>query len=263
MYPQRPFSRGIGSGRQTQVRAPADPSPHALRISAKDLGQLALPRFCERCFWLTRRQRKLPFNIFPGIFSAIDSYSKAVLRQWVRRHGSLPKWLEPLGQVKEVIEIRRSDFAAELEGVFLTGEPDAVLRMVDGSWTILDMKTARFTPAQDELLPLCRVQLNAYWVLAEAAGMTPLGGLALLYCEPPTREFAEAHAAEFGGTCGFSMPFRAALFPLEVDAGEVRRLAREAKRIYDLPSAPRGRPGCQDCASLAALHGLTGEGGSP
>jgi len=49
------------------------------RISAKSLGALALPEFCPRCFWLKTRVRHLPFQIFPGIFSSIDAYTKRVV----------------------------------------------------------------------------------------------------------------------------------------------------------------------------------------
>ncbi len=50
-----------------------------LRISAKTLGELALPGFCLRCFWLKLHARQLPFQIFPGIFSSIDAYTKRVV----------------------------------------------------------------------------------------------------------------------------------------------------------------------------------------
>lgn len=46
-----------------------------LQISGKDLGALALWHSCPRCFWIQRRA-KLPWQIFPGIFSSIDSCSK-------------------------------------------------------------------------------------------------------------------------------------------------------------------------------------------
>jgi len=36
------------------------------RISAKNLGELALSDFCPRCFWLKLHIRQLPFQIFPG-----------------------------------------------------------------------------------------------------------------------------------------------------------------------------------------------------
>jgi hypothetical protein len=49
------------------------------QISAKNLGSLALQDFCPRCFYLKLKLRfKLPFQIFPGIFSSIDSYSKKI-----------------------------------------------------------------------------------------------------------------------------------------------------------------------------------------
>jgi len=55
-----------------------------LRISDKNLGALALPDFCPRCFWLkTKARNKLPFQIFTGIFSSIDAYTKRVVHAWV------------------------------------------------------------------------------------------------------------------------------------------------------------------------------------
>ena len=41
-----------------------------------------MPDFCERCFWIHRRLKNIPFQIpMPGIFSSIDSYVKNVMRQ--------------------------------------------------------------------------------------------------------------------------------------------------------------------------------------
>jgi len=52
-----------------------------LRISAKNLGELARPEFCPRCFWLRAHAKRLPFQIFPGIFSSIDAYTKRAGRE--------------------------------------------------------------------------------------------------------------------------------------------------------------------------------------
>jgi hypothetical protein len=42
-----------------------------LRISAKNLGELALADFCPRCFWFKLKvENHLPFQVFPGIFSS-------------------------------------------------------------------------------------------------------------------------------------------------------------------------------------------------
>ena len=50
-----------------------------ITISAKHLGNINLPDFCPRCFWLKMHTGwKLPYQTFPGIFSSIDSYTKKV-----------------------------------------------------------------------------------------------------------------------------------------------------------------------------------------
>ena len=49
-----------------------------LRISAKTLGELAVPDFCPRCLWLKTHARQLPFQIFPGIFSPIGIFEGRV-----------------------------------------------------------------------------------------------------------------------------------------------------------------------------------------
>jgi hypothetical protein len=56
-----------------------DADNQTIQISAKNLGILALPEYCPRCFWLKLKlQFKLPYQIFPGIFSSIDSYSRKI-----------------------------------------------------------------------------------------------------------------------------------------------------------------------------------------
>jgi len=52
-------------------------------ISAKTLGELALPDFCPRCFWLKLHAKHIPYQIFPGIFSSIDAYTTRVVHAWI------------------------------------------------------------------------------------------------------------------------------------------------------------------------------------
>ena len=47
--------------------------PKPIRISAKNLGAVAMPGFCPRCFWIQMHAEGLPYQIFPGIFSSIDA----------------------------------------------------------------------------------------------------------------------------------------------------------------------------------------------
>ncbi len=49
-----------------------------ITISAKNLGALAMRNFCPRYFWIGMHMDRLPYQIFPGIFSSIDSYCGAV-----------------------------------------------------------------------------------------------------------------------------------------------------------------------------------------
>lgn len=95
-----------------------EPSPKGglnhIRISAKYLGALALPNSCLRCFWLKLHLRhRLPYQIFPGIFSSIDGFTKRVVHAYFGEHG-----------------------------VLLTGAADGILVRDDASFVIVDYKTA-------------------------------------------------------------------------------------------------------------------------
>ena len=41
---------------------------------------------------------KLPFQILPGIFSSIDSYTKHVVHGWINELGA-PAWLDGVGEI--------------------------------------------------------------------------------------------------------------------------------------------------------------------
>src|SRR5579859_7729799 len=74
-----------------------------LRISAKELGGLALPGFCPRCFWLDRHF-DLPFGgPFPGIFISLDSFTKKVVHASFDRGEGAPPWLASLGPFKSYV----------------------------------------------------------------------------------------------------------------------------------------------------------------
>ena len=71
-----------------------------IQISAKNLGELAMPSFYPRCFGLKRRlSNKLPFQIFPGIFSSIDSYTKDIINGYFDKYNRFPAWLGILGSL--------------------------------------------------------------------------------------------------------------------------------------------------------------------
>ncbi|MHC5045919.1 MAG: PD-(D/E)XK nuclease family protein [Planctomycetota bacterium] len=207
-----------------------------LRISAKQLGAVALGNFCPRCFWLKLNLRhRLPFQIFPGIFSSIDAYTKRMVHDFFDRHYQT---------VIDKYDIK------------LTGAPDAVFVRPDGSHVIADYKTSRLTAAQDSLLPLYEAQLNAYAVIGLRCGFSPVSGLGLIYFEPQTSgsDVSESNQRD----AGFVMAFSAQVKPVPVNLAGLEPLLATARRLADEPQAPDGRRGCEDCPRLDQIISALG-----
>lgn len=226
----------------------------ALRISAKNLGHLALPNACPRCFWI-QTHFKLPYQIFPGIFSSIDAYTKKVIHLHLAETGHLPTWMSGFGDIGRPIHVPHHSkfFVTDPKtGVTLTGVPDEMTETGEGLW-ILDYKTAKFTGNQDSLLPVYRAQLNGYALIAETLYQKPVVGLGLIYFEPVTDIGTSGGLID---AAGMSMGFKAKLLPIERDVELVPSLLAQAKEIYDLPAAPAGRDGCRDCESLENITRL-------
>ena len=230
-----------------------------IRISGKDLGALAQPVFCPRCFWVSRKAPAgLPYQIFPGIFSSIDSYTKKVVHGWFDRKGAAPVWLTELGPIIGYIEPpHHSKFQVVDDGtnILLTGAPDAIFVRGDGSHLIGDYKTSRFTKSQDSLLPLYEVQLNSYALIAESVGIAPVSAIALIYAEPRTEQ-TDADLEANHDAAGFSMGFAAKIKPLKLNPGMIRPLLKRAREILDSKTPPARRPGCKDCERLDGVIGM-------
>jgi hypothetical protein len=138
-----------------------------LQISGKDLGALAMRDFCPRCFWISRRA-KLPWQIFPGIFSSIDSYSKKVVHGQFDRSG-MPGWLAPLGELKgykDPPSAQRFRVPVEEHGLLLTGAPDAIFERARG--TLCDRRLRDFALHAEPGSPLPGVPGAAQWLPAQA-----------------------------------------------------------------------------------------------
>ncbi len=225
-------------------------------VSAKNLGGLARPKFCERCFWIKLKLgTKLPFQIFPGIFSSIDSYSKKLVHSWFDKHNGPPAWLARLDGItgyREPPNFREFYVVDEKSGVRLRGEPDAVFTRNDGSYVIADYKTAKYTETQDELLPLYEVQLNSYAFIGENYGFSPVSELALIYTQPVTDHGAAARDENHVDD-GFLMGFSAYIHRVGLDLGMIQPLLAKVREIYDLETIPPHTDGCKDCKNLEGL----------
>lgn len=227
-----------------------------IRISAKTLGSIAMPDFCPRCFWIQMHLKGgLPFQIFPGIFSSIDSYGKRLIHGWFDRKGSPPPWLSVLGNIKSYVNpphFSRFYVRDAKTSVVLSGTPDGILVCEDKSHVIVDYKTAKITEHQDELFPMYEGQLNAYAYIAERYGLAPVSGLALVYTEPVTDDDAAAQDANLTGR-GFNLGFKVSIVPVQLKMDLIPKLLRKGRKIFDSVHPPIGLADCEDCASLECL----------
>lgn len=230
-----------------------------MRISAKGLGWLATDDFCPRCFWIERHAKGLPYQMgFPGIFSSIDAYTKNIVERYFQKNGKLPSWLNEIGEVSGIIPVKQSEFKLVKGDTTLTGVPDLLFQRSDGSFGIVDYKTARYTGNQDSLMPVYQIQLNGYAYIAEGLGMKPVRDLFLVYFEPPSKEVYEKITDGYTNHEGFEMPFKPRVHKIKKDTKDVERLLDRAEQIYSGEKAPKGLDGCKDCGRLEGLLRLAG-----
>ena len=222
------------------------------KISVKNLGSLALSEMCPRCTWLKMRlDFKLPFQIFPGIFGALDGYSKSITYCSHQKRGILPAWMAAAGitgvpqQVPHWSKFGKTDQAT---GIHFRGSPDELLKS-DAGLFIPDYKVSKYNETHEGLTPMYKAQLNGYADIAEYLGMGKVTGLALIYYEPLV-ELTVDTIDGFLDLNGFKMAFAAKVVPIAREPQMVPDLLVKARDISSLATAPAGRTGCKDCAAL-------------
>jgi len=239
-----------------------------VRINARDLGQVLLDNFCERCFWFTRKfplSQNHPFaSPMPGIVSQVDAYAKRVVSTHWQSNGVLPSWLTNALSgsfaglnFRSVRPINPTRWRLSLFGnrCELVGEADAIWEFPDGSWFIADYKTASWTQTQQNLLPLYEAQLNAYAYLAQQKFHKTIVGLALIYSEP---EHNIPNASQLLQRTGGQMMlgFKCIVVPVPLKPTIwVRHLCWRVFQILSSPSPPTGKQNCQGCQALASWWG--------
>jgi hypothetical protein len=228
----------------------------SLVISAKDLGSFAVKNPCQRCLWLKLHVKPLPYQTFPGIFSSIDSYNKRIVSSYFNREGCPPPWLSSLGPVAQCIDpphYTRFSHTDPSAGVTLRGSPDAVFRMADGSYTIIDYKTARYTQGQDKLMPIYEAQLNGYAYLGNRLDFSPVAKIALIYMEPLTSIDIASSPNSVNGK-GFLLSLAATIVPVALKPDQViPPLLRQASALHRMSSPPASLEGCGDCQAVAQM----------
>ena len=233
-----------------------------MRISAKNLGILALPDCCPRCFWMRAKLGwKSPWAIMPGIFSSIDGFSKRSLLAFYKANGHFPPWTAGRWvDVRPLKSPHHSTFRLtdSETGIVLTGVPDLMLGLPGNHLAILDLKTARFSDHQDSLLPMYKVQLNGYAIIAEGLGMGTVEALGLVYGEPPPNDQDDGLDVLVSDQ-GFSMPFRTNAMPIELDRSMIPPLLRKAKTLLEMENPPDGREGCKECRLVGEMARISGK----
>ena len=233
-----------------------DVAQPGLTISATELGSYASSRFCPRCAWVRLHVKNLPYQSFPGIFSSIDRYNKLIVHNHFDREGHAPPWLAELGEAGGYIDPphwSRFKTLDEETGITLRGEADGIFKLAGGSYVIVDYKTSRYNPDRPGMFRNYEVQLNAYALIAERQGLSPVSKLALVYMEPAT----DKETAKEPGLVddrGFTMGFQAKVVPVELrQATLLPPLLRKARSIWDMDTPPKGAKDCKDCAAVDGL----------
>jgi hypothetical protein len=231
-------------------------------ISAKNLGSFAIPNCCNRCLWLKLRlQFSLPYQIFHGISSPIDPYTKKIIWKHFEKFGRLPDWFSEFGEFNAVVPVPHySKFfmVDEETNIKLTGMPDEILQRKDNGYSIIDYESARFNLAKDSfsLLLIYKVQLNGYAMIAESIGLKPVKQIGLIYYEPQT-DVVETTTDELNKLVShdnFLMGFGSNCFEIELKPDEVvRPLLKKVRELWELDNAPKGIDNCEDCGKLYGL----------
>lgn len=228
----------------------------SIKISAKNLGQVALEDFCPRCYWIRlKMQHKLPWQMFPGIFSSIDSFTKHCIHYMID-NGPTPEWMmNGVGNVAKYLPVphyKKSTYFDPKSNITLSGAPDDLWVLCDGTLVIPDFKTQRHTENQDKLFSLYEVQANVYNILMTQDTKID-AKLCLIYMEPDTNQSSACNNII---KIGFSMCFHAVVVPVVTDKKIVRNALSQTREIYEMPHAPKGRDGCKECYQLDSIIGI-------
>jgi hypothetical protein len=235
-----------------------------IKISGKNLGELALPDFCPRCFWIKWHfKEEMPFKTpFPSIFSSIDSYTKQVTNIHYDKHNLIPKWLNEIPDLVKPMKApswKKYLYVDEKTQVQVHGTMDEIFLRKDNSYYIIDYKTARYSGTQDSLMPIYETQLNSYAWIGNHTMFNPVSGIGLAYYEPVIR-IAQDDIDTFVFENGFYMPYICKLHQLNLDSENiVPPLLEKLRSIVDLTTAPAGRDGCDNCDRLDKLVKFIGK----
>jgi hypothetical protein len=209
---------------------------------------------CRRCFWLkAKRVLKRPSPPFPKVFARLDQQTKDYF--FGKRTEEMAEALRP-GRVAFGDRWVRSGplvVPGHRASVVLAGRIDTALTFDDGSFAIIDFKTAE---PRGEHVPFYGRQLHCYALAAEnpaegALRLCPISTLGLLCIEPISMVGLDDGVAYKGNAHFLEIP-------REDDA--FMAFLSQVLFVLERPEPPEAAPRCSYCSYLRAgsLHLLTG-----
>ena len=221
-------------------------------LAAKILAEFNLPDRCDRCLWLKIRiGSNMPYSIFAGIISTLDSYSKDVVRLWFEETRQAPPWLSGLSAKRWIPAPSWRSFQADFGELRIRGEADVIFQREDGSIAISDYKVSAYNTEGSRYHGLYEAQLNIYRDIYLALNPGDLvAGLNLIYFSPSTDDLKEYGAIAATTDHGFRLGFKTNIVPVAVREGLTASLAIEAAKLKAQPIPPASATKCRDCEKV-------------
>ena len=235
------------------------------RISAKNLGILKLPKFCLYDFYLELIlwKKDVPFRFNPPrLINRLDPFQKNLIASYFDEKGELPKWLVGFKDVQCCCEVGKLFLDLDEYDLTFTGIPDLVVKFNDGTYGVIDFKTAYHDKDKsDPLRPMYEVQLNSYAYLLEAQGKE-VSRLALAYFQGDTGFINEnLSPVDLVHDWGHYFQFFVEMDTIKLSCTKlIPPLLKRVDQIFDLDEMPAMSQGCRNCERLADyLEARTGK----
>jgi len=235
--------------------------PTNLEITPKRLGMIAVKKYCPRDFWYLLQFRfRPPFNSFGGaIFKQMEQIQMAIVWYFLNKDGELPAEFAPFCDLVSRVEFPRhwSTYKYLLDsGVLLYGEPDDILNVSDGTIAIVDHKTAFNKGGEDPFLPCYEIQCIGYGMIAEHGLKLGTVSKAGLFYWEVQHKAVQADPAKFYKDKKVWAPFVPKPLLVEMDYSRLAPVLKEAEKVWDAKTPPKGAEGCEDCEKLEALFAM-------
>jgi hypothetical protein len=196
---------------------------------------------------------KHAWDVFPRIFNDFDALQKRMTHLHFDQNGQPPASFGPFADGKAYLKVGRLQYWDKATNITVKAVPDDVFELEDGTLSVVDYKTGRYSKGQDALLPLYEAQLSIYASVLESLGKGDVAKAGLIYFEPAT-DGEDDDVVELITNKGYRLDWRTRPVEIEIDLGNVRKLLKLARKLYDMDTPPTCKnPDCFDCTSIDAL----------